>query len=224
MRHILTILRKDISIETAGGGIFPAVSAFAVVCASVFHFAGVFPSAAAVSAAPSVFWISVLFASTVAFERSFEVERKSRALRSILMSPVGRGEVFIGKMLANLLLLFAVEAVFIPVFSLFFRIDIFSAAVPFFAVVFAGTVGVAAVGTILSALSAQTDMKGVIFPVLLFPLLIPVLISASQASSVALGVEGVEQDFARHLKLLISFDLAFISAGTLIYGYIIDEI
>lgn len=225
MRDIVTIFLKDISIETSGGGIFPAVAAFAVVLASVLHFTDIFPSSPATvtQAAPAVFWICILFAATVGFERSFEVERKSQALRSILMSPVDRGAVFIGKMLANLTLLVAVEAVFIPVFALFFRLDAFSSALPFLSVVFAATVGIAAVGTLLSALSAQTDMKGVVFPVLLFPLLIPVLISASLGVSAALG-GGVEHDFARHIKVLVSFDLAFIAAGTLIYGYIIEEI
>ncbi len=224
MRDILTVLRKDISLETAGGGIFPSVSVFAVVIMSVFHFTNAFPSASAtVSAAPAVFWISAFFAATVAFERSFEIERKSEALRMILMSPVDRGAVFIGKMLANLLLLLAVEAVFIPVFALFFGVSITPVMLPFIAVAFAGTVGIAAVGTLLSALSAQTKMKGIVFPVLLFPLMTPVLISASQAFSSLLG-GGIEQDLARHIKILVSFDLAFTAAGTLVYGYVIEEI
>ncbi len=224
MRDIFTIFFKDISLETSGGGIFPAVSVFAVVIASVFHFTNAFPSDFATSSsAPAVLWISVFFAATVAFERSFEIEKKSEALRMVLMSPVDRGAVFIGKMLANLLLLLAVEAVFIPVFAIFFRIAIMPVIFPFISVVFAGTIGIAAAGTILSALSAQTKMKGVVLPVLLFPILVPVLISASQAVSSIFG-GGVEPDFAQNLKILVSFDLAFIAAGTLIYGYIIEEI
>ncbi len=224
MRQILTIFLKDVSIEMSGGGIFPAVAVFAVTLASVLHFTNIFPSSAAViSAAPAVFWICILFAATIAFERSFEVERKSEALRSILMSPVDRGAVFIGKMLANMLLLSAIEAVFIPFFILFFKIELWRVVVPFLSVVVAATAGVSAVGTLLSALSAQTKTKGVIFPVLLFPLLIPVLISASQGLSVIFG-GAPEHDFFRYLKILVSFDLTFIAAGTLVYGYIIEEI
>ncbi len=224
MRAIWTVFFKDLSIETSGGGVFPAVAAFAVVIASVLHFTNVFPSAPAVTnAAPAVFWISTLFAATIAFERSFEVERKSEAIRMVLMSPVDRGAVFIGKTLANLFLLTAVQAVFVPVFALFFSLDVLPVLGPFAATVFAGTVGVAAVGTALSALSAQTSMKGAIFPVLLFPLLIPVLISASESLSAVLG-GAPAGDFPRHMKALISFDFAFLAAGTLVYGYIIDDV
>ncbi|WP_462136937.1 heme exporter protein CcmB [Candidatus Mycalebacterium sp.] len=224
MRDIWTVFLKDISIETSGGGVFPAVAAFAVVIASVLHFTNVFPSApAAAKAAPAVFWISTLFAATIAFERSFEVERKSEAIRTVLMSPVDRSAVFIGKTLANLLLLTAVQVVFIPVFALFFSLDILPVLAPFAVAVFTGTVGVAAVGTALSALSAQTGMKGAIFPVLLFPLLIPVLISASESLSAVLG--GVPAgDLLRHMKVLISFDFAFLAAGALVYGYIIEDV
>lgn len=224
MRDIWTIFFKDLAIETSAGGVFPAVAAFAVVIVSVLHFTNVFPSApSAANAAPGMFWISTLFAAAISFERSFEVERKSEAIRSILMSPVDRGAVFIGKTVANLLLLTAVQLVFIPVFTLFFSLDILSVPVLFAATVFAGTVGIAAVGTALSALSAQTSMKGVVFPVLLFPLLLPVLISASEALSAVLG-GAPAHDFPRHMKVLISFDFAFLAAGALVYGYIIEDI
>lgn len=225
MRDAFTIFFKDISLETSGGGIFPAVSVLAVVIAAVFHFTNAFAPAspAASASAPAVFWISVFFAATVAFERLFETEKKSEALRMTLMSPVDRGAVFIGKMLANLLLLLAVEAVFIPIFSIFFGIGIVPVIFPFISVAIAGTIGIAAAGTVLSSLSAQTKMKGIVLPVLLFPILVPVLISASGAFFSILG-GGAERDFAQHMKILISFDLAFTAAGTLVYGYIIEEI
>lgn len=220
-RDIWVILLKDFSLETSGNGVFIPAAAFATVIAAVFHFANPSDFATA-SAAPAAFWISVLFTATVAFERLFETEKKSEALRMTLMSPADRGAVFIGKMLANLLLLLAVEAVFIPLFAVFFRVSVTPVIIPFVSVTLAATVGIAAVGTALSALSAQAKMKGIILPILLFPLLVPVLLSASQAFSALLG-GGAEREFARHLRILISFDLAFTTMGTLVYGYIVDE-
>lgn len=224
MRDILTVFLKDVSIEIRGGGIVPSVAVFAVVLASVLRLSGVLPPGPASSlAAPAMFWICLLFAATVAFERSFEIERKSEAIRVILMSPAGRGDVFIGKTLANLALLLAVEVFFIPAFSFFFGLGYAVLSARFLLATFAATVGIAAVGTLLSALCSRTRGGGVLLPVLMFPLLIPVLTSATLAVSAALG-SGIARDFSGHIKVLVSFDLAFVAAGTLVYGYIIEEI
>lgn len=223
MRDIFTVFLKDVSIELRGGGIVPSVAVFAVVLASVLRLSGVLPQGPASEfAAPAVLWICLLFAATVAFERSFEIEKKTGAIRVILMSPAGRGEVFLGKTLSNLALLLAVEVFFLPVFSFFFGLGPAAVSVRFLSAVFAATVGMAAVGTLLSALCSQARGGNVLLPVLMFPVLIPVLSSATLASSAALG-SGIARDFAGHMKILVSFDLAFVAAGTLIYGYIIEE-
>ena len=224
MRDIFTVFLKDVSTEIKGGGIVPSVAVFAVVLASVLRFSGVLPQGPASEfAAPALLWICLLFAATVAFERSFEIEKKNGAIRTVLMSPAGRGEIFLGKTLSNLALLLAVEAFFLPVFSFFFGLGYAVFSARFLLAVFIATVGIAAVGTLLSALCSQTRGGGVLLPVLMFPLLIPVLTSATLATSAALGT-GIARDFAGHVKILASFDLAFVAAGTLIYGYIIEEI
>ena len=223
MRDVLSVFFKDVLIEIRGGGILPAVSVFAVVLAAVVHFSQVMsPDPASSPAAPAMMWVCLLFASTVALERSFEIERKNEAIRVVLMSPAGRGAVFLGKVLANFVLLTAVEVFFLPVFSFFFRLGDAAVSLRFVLTVLAATAGIAAVGTLVSALCSRARGAGVMLPVLMFPLLIPVLTISSLATSAALG-GSVYGDFVAHMKILISFDLAFMATGTLVYGYIIEE-
>ena len=124
-------------------------------------------------AAPGVLWVAIAFSGTLALARTFERERQSETLRALLLAPIERGAVYLGKLSALLVLLFALEAVLVPIVALLFNAPLDHAPWLLVALLATGTVGFAAVGTLFAAMLVRTRSRDVLLPVILYPIAIP---------------------------------------------------
>jgi heme exporter protein B len=215
------IARKDLLLEARSRERFVSMATFAVLVAVVFSFA-LDPTVRARDIAGAMLWVTVLFAGTLGLGRSFALEREADALTGVLVSPVPGGAVFLGKFLANLLILLAVEAVVFPVYALFFGLRLAGALGGLVLVVVLATVGFMALGTLFSAMTAHTRHGESLLPILLLPLLIPVVIFAASATQRLLAGRPLAE-IGGNLRMLLAFDLVFLFVCIAVFESAMEE-
>lgn len=215
------IARKDLLLEARSRERFVSMATFAVLVAVVFSFA-LDPTVRSRDIAGAMLWVTVLFAGTLGLGRSFALEREADALTGVLVSPVPGGAVFLGKFLANLLILLAVEAVVFPVYALFFGLRFAGALGGLALVVVLATVGFMALGTLFSAMTAHTRHGESLLPILLLPLLIPVVIFAASATQRLLAGRPLAE-VGGNLRMLLAFDLVFLFVCTVVFDSVMEE-
>lgn len=215
------VARKDLILELRSRERFISMATFAVLVAVVFSFA-LDPAVRARSIAGAMIWVTVIFAGTLGMGRAFAIEREADALTGVLVSPVDRGALFLGKWLANLAVVLAVEAVIFPVYGLFFGLSYGRSLPALVAVVVLATLGFIALGTLFGAIAAHTRLGETLLPILMLPLLIPVVIFAAAATQRLLAGRPVAE-ISSQLRMLAAFDLIFLFVCTAIFGAVLEE-
>ena len=221
LRKILAIVWKDIVAELRTKEMFSAMFVFAVLVIVIFNFAFELRGVdRAREAAPGILWVSFTFAGVLGLNRAFVLEKDRGCLEGLLLAPVDHTAVYFGKMISTLLFMLVVEALILPVFTVFFGINLLRPWLVL--VVVLGTLGFAGVGTLLSAMTAQTRAREVLLPILLLPVAAPVLIFAVKATAGVL--DGLPlSDIARWLELLVAFDVIFPAVAFMTFDYVVKE-
>jgi len=211
-RAVWLILRKDLTVEVRSGEVAYTTLFFAVSCILIFAFALVRDGRAPEDGAAGLLWIAIAFAGTLALGRTFERERQAETLRALLMAPVARPAVYVGKLLGIVALLAGVEAVLVPLVALLFEARAMLAHPVWLAgILAAGTLGFASVGTLFAAMLIRARTRDVLLPVLLYPVIVPVMIAAVRGTAVLLQPEFDAQVAAFWLALLATFDVVFVT-------------
>jgi heme exporter protein CcmB len=211
-RSVWLILRKDLTVEVRSGEIAYTTIFFAVSCVLIFAFALVRDGRGPEEGAAGLLWIAIAFAGTLALGRTFERERQSETLRALLMAPTARPAVYVGKLLGIVALLSVVEIVLVPLVALLFEARALLRHPGWLvAVLGAGTIGFASVGTLFAAMLIRARTRDVLLPVLLYPVIVPVMIAAVRGTAVLLQPEFDSQVAAFWLALLATFDVVFVT-------------
>ena len=220
IRKVWAIVGKDVAAELHTREMVSAMLVFAVLALLIFSFALDLRGTMARAAAPGVLWATVTFAGTLGLSRSLAREQQSGCIDGLLLAPVDRSAIFFGKALGNLLSMAVVEAVLLPLFSALFDVPLLRGGVLVVAAL--GTVGYAAVGTLLAAIAVNTRAREVMLPILLLPLALPALIAAVQATGglVEGGGLGVVGGWVR---LLVAYDLIVVAVAMVTFGYVVEE-
>jgi heme exporter protein B len=220
LRKVWAIVAKDVAAELHTREMVSAMLVFSVLSLLVFSFALDLRGAMARAAAPGVLWATVAFAGTLGLSRSFAREQQTGCIDGLLLAPVDRSAIFFGKSLGNLLFMAIVDVVLLPLFSAIFDVPFLRPGV--LVVTALGTVGYAAVGTLLAAIAVNTRAREVMLPILLLPLAIPALIAAVQA--IGYLVEGgTLAEVGGWVRLLVAYDLIVVAVSMLTFGYVVEE-
>jgi heme exporter protein CcmB len=211
-RAVWLILRKDLTVEVRSGEIAYTTLFFAVSCILIFAFALVREGRAPEDGAAGLLWIAIAFAGTLALGRTFERERQSETLRALLMAPSARPAVYVGKLLGIVALLICVELILVPLVALLFQArGLLDHPLWLGAILVAGTVGFASVGTLFAAMLIRARSRDVLLPVLLYPVIVPVMIAGVRGTAALLAPE-VDQGILRFwLALIAMFDVVFVT-------------
>jgi heme exporter protein B len=211
LRIVWLVTRKDLVIEVRSREIIYTTLFFAVSCVLVFAFGFVKEGRAIEDAAAGILWIAIAFSGTLALGRAFERERHSETLRALLIAPIARPALYVGKLLGVLMLLAAVEMVVVPLVALMFQAPMFSYPLLLIGLLVTGTVGFASVGTLFAAMLVRARSRDVLLPVLLYPITIPVIIAGVRGTAALLQGEP-DLPMARvWLSMLFFFDVVFVT-------------
>ena len=218
----LLIARKDLAIELRTRTTFMAAGVFAILGVTIFYFAWDPTAIPAVDLAPGVLWVIFTFSGLLGLHRSFGLEQESRAIDALVTSPAPREAIFVGKALANLAFVLAVQAIAIPAVAIMYNLPFGASLAALAGLTLLASVGLVAVGTLFSAMAVNTRMAELLLPVLALPFFVPIVMPAAQATAKILGGRPLDEIYS-WLKLLLAFDLVFVFACTMIYPWTFEE-
>lgn len=214
------IIWKDIRAELRTKDILSSMFVFALLAVIVFNFAFELRVPAMSMVVPGIIWVAVSFAGTLGLNRAFVIEQDKGSLAGLLLAPVDRAAIYFGKMLGNLIFMLVVEIILLPLVMIFFNLSLITG--PHLLVLFLGTYGFAAVGTVFSAMAVNTRAREVLLPVLLFPVLLPVLVAGVKLTGGL--VDGVAlSEMTNWLQLMAIYDIGFTVVAYLTFGFVVEE-
>ncbi|HLI05989.1 MAG TPA: heme exporter protein CcmB [Ktedonobacteraceae bacterium] len=219
--QVWAILWKDVRCELRSKQVWMGMGLFALLVLVIFNFAFDLRVENKAAVAPGALWVAFIFASLLGLGRTIAVEREKGSLDRLLLCPVDRKAIYLAKLLGNMLFIGAVELIALPVFAALFNVPFFTG--PLLLIVLAGTLGIAAVGTLFSAMAAATSARDVLLPLLVFPLIVPVVIGAVRATGILMLPGGPSPNEPPWLGLMIAFDIIFLSVSMLTFEYVIEE-
>ena len=178
--QIFAILWKDLRYELRSKQTWLGMGMFALLVLIIFNFTFDLRGSTVQVVAPGTLWIAFIFASLLGLGRTLAAEREQGSMDRLLLCPVNRQAIYLAKLLGNLLFIGVVEMVALPIYALLFNVPL---SVLLVVIVLLGTIGIAAVGTLFSVIAAATRARELLLPVLVFPLVVPVVISAASATA-----------------------------------------
>ncbi len=222
LTQLYTILHKDLLQELRSKEIVTTMLVFSLTVVVIFNFVFDPGSAEMRATAPGILWVAFVFASNLGLSRSFAREQENSMMHGLLLCPVDRSLLFTAKVIGNILFITLVEIVTLPVMVIFFDLEVGRLWPLLLAILLLGTAGFATVGTIFSAISANTRSREVMLPIMLFPVTVPIILAAIKSTSYLLAGRELA-DIWPWLRLLIGFDVLYFLVCFLLYEYVVEE-
>jgi len=222
LRAAWLIAVKDLRLEFRSRTALLSAFVFAVLVLAIFNFARDATVIGALDLAPGVLWVTFCFAGLLGLNRAFGLERDNRTIDGLMMAPVSRTAVFLGKAISNLALVAIVEAAALPLFALFFGADLRPVLGPLLVVIALATGGFVVLGTLLSAIAVSTRFAELLLPILSLPLLVPPIIAAVQLTSRLLAQRPMAE-ISPWLRLLVAYDIVVVVMALLTFEHTVDE-
>ncbi len=216
--QVWAILWKDIRYELRSRQTWLGMVLFALIVLVIFNFAFDLRVDNKAAVIPGALWVAFVFASLLGLGRTVAAEREKGILDRLLLTPVDRKAIYLAKLLGNMLWIGVVEIIALPVFAALFNVS-FSVGL-LIPIVLLGTLGIAAVGTLFSAMAAATTARELLLPILIFPLIVPIVIAAVRATSALLVPVANDPPW---LGLIAAFDVIFLSISMLMFEYVIED-
>jgi heme exporter protein B len=171
---------------------------------------------------PGLLWVVFIFSGLMGLSRSFGAERDRGTLSGLLLCPMSRWGIYLAKMTGTFIFTAIMEILTLGIFILLYNLNLLPFLFPLGIIIFLGTLGFCAVGTIFSAMSAMAKARDVILSILVFPISVPIIIAAVKATGMILEGKTI-QDIYPALKILIAFDLVFLLLAYLTFEFIMEE-
>jgi heme exporter protein B len=220
-RRTWAIVWKDVLVERRSKETVNAVLFFSVLLLFIFEFTLGADRERLAAVLPGLLWLGVLLTGLLGLGRSFVLERENDCWEALLLTPGDKGAVYVGKLCGNLLLMALVEVVVVTLFTLLMNVEIGRALPGLLLVLALGTLGIAAIGTLFGAMTAHVRARELLFPVLLLPMLVPVLLATVQATEALLLGEPLAA-VAHWLKLLGAADVIYVVVGLLTFDAVLE--
>lgn len=170
---------------------------------------------------PGALWLGFVLAGLLALGRSFQLERENDCWEALVLVPGDKAPIYVGKLAGSLVVMLVVEALVLALFTVFFNVDLARGGAALALVVVLGTLGFAAVGTLFSALTAHARARELLFPVLLLPVTVPVLLATVEATGALLRGEPVAA-VSHWIAILAAADVVYVATGILTFDAILD--
>jgi heme exporter protein B len=169
--------------------------------------------------APGLLWLAVLFAAVLSCRQAYDAETEDAALEGLALAPIDRASIFLGKAAAVILQLWLLEAAILLLVAVLFGLSLGAAPALLAGAFGLGTIGLAAVGTLFGLVTTSARAREAVFPLLVLPLAVPVLLGGVKATQAAASGGGA----GSWLLLLLAFDAVFLAVGTLVFGFLMDD-
>jgi len=217
---MMVIVWKDVLLELRSKDLVISVVVFGLLVVVVFNFALNNTPGRSEELAPGILWAAFAFAAVLAMNRAFVRDQEQGGLEGLLISPVSRDAIFLGKALTSLIFMLLVEAALLPVYAV--MLDFSALSWYLMLTIFLGTLGFAVVGTLFSAIAVQTRSREIMLPLLFLPTSVPLIMAAVESTSVVVN-GGSWADFSAWLQLAIAFDVIFVISSAVLFQFVLEE-
>ena len=218
----LIVARKDLALELRTRSAFLSVVVFTILGIVTFYFAWDSTAVPAMDLAPGVLWVTFTFAGLLGLQRSFGVEMQDRAIDALLVAPIERESIYLGKALANIVFVTAILMIAVPGVALFYNLPFGRAVTALGPIALLAAIGMVTVGTLFSSMTVNTRMAEMLLPMLSLPFFMPIIMASAQASTRLLAGRPMAE-VSPWLKLLVAFDIVFALACTVAYTHTLEE-
>lgn len=221
MNVFLAVLWKDLLCELRSRDRLVSMLLFSLLVVVVFHFA--LPPRSPAQArelAPGLLWVTTVLSALLGLNRAFALELENDALAGLALAPADRGWVFLGKAVANLVLLLLVQGVTAAALGVAFDVPVLDHPAALGAILVLGAVGISGAGTLFGAVAVRTRFRELVLPLLLLPLLVPVVIAAVRATAALLEDATLT---AAPMRLLVVADAILWIASYVLFEFVLDE-
>ena len=222
LRAAWLVALKDLQLELRTKEILTSTGLFAVLVVTLGSLAFYTDPVSSPNVAPGVLWISILFCGILLIGRSWALERENDAVFGLLLAPIPRASIYIGKTISALVLLFVVELLLVPLCLIFFQIEPSGIMLPLLALVFLGSIGFVSTASLFSAVGIRTRARDLMLSVLVFPLVAPALLASAVATRELFG-GATTAEILGWMRILAAFDLLFVGFGVWVSRHLLAE-
>jgi heme exporter protein B len=208
-RQTAVIAAKDLRAELRSKEAINASISFALVILLLFNFAFAEWADQVREVAGGLVWIVWAFAGVLILNRSFARELANDCLDALIAAPLPSSALFLGKALANFVLVLGIQMLSLPVFGIFYNVRWTQQFWPLILVIGLTTWGLTVVGTMFSALTVNLRLRELMLPMLIYPIMIPALLGAMEITNALMAGKPLDGDLLTWLRLLIGFDVIF---------------
>lgn len=222
IRSAVIVAKKDLRIELRTKEILTTTGLFALLMMVLGSLGFYTDPVSANKVAPGLLWLSILFSGVLLMGRSWSKEREGEALTGLMLTPLPPAGLYLGKALSSLALVTLIELALVPIVAIFFHLDIGPYLLPLALLVFLGTLGFVATGTLFAAMSARTRARDLVISISVFPLVAPALLAAAVATRELFSGATFAQSLG-WIQILVAVDIVALAAGTLLFEYLIED-
>ena len=217
---IFAIFWKDILLELRTKEVATSILIFALLVLVIFNFA-LDPEAGTIrQVAPGMLWVGFTFAGVLGLNRIFATEKENSCFDGLMLCPVDRAVIYWGKLASIFTFILIIEAIITPIFLVLFNLPLFLPALAL--TIVPATIGLAAVGTLFSALAMNTRAREILLPMVFLPVVVPVIIAGVKIT--ALVLEGRPWgDMTIWFEIMIAFDIIYLVVSALVFEFVIEE-
>ena len=224
MKDFLYLAWKDLLMEFRTKQMLNSMVIFSLLVIVIFNysFSNILFNIEVADIAPGILWIAFTFAGMLGLSRSFSSEMEEGCLDGLKLCPVDPSTIYLGKVVSNLVIMFLIEAIIVPLFIVLFNFSDVKGLAGLIVIILLGTIGFILVGTLFSALTVNMRTREILLPVILFPIIIPLIMSAVMATQKVLST-GDLFTAIDEIRLLVVYDLVFFIAAQLVFEYVIED-
>jgi heme exporter protein B len=217
------IFKKDLRAEFRTKEVFNSALVFALVVIVIFSMAFEPSSQEAADLSGGLLWIAFAFSGVLALSRTFAREVPNDCILGLQLAPIPAAAIYTGKLLGNVLFLFLLELLLLPIFSVFYNVHLWERGGWMLVIVLLGSWGLAAVGTSFAAIATNVRLRELMLPVLLFPIEIPLLLSLVQGTTAILRGGDSLDDAWIWLRMAVGFDVIFTTLSLYLFEYVLES-
>jgi len=214
------ILRKDMLAEMRSRELLSVMGLFALLSVLIFSFALEMDREARETAISGVIWVTVAFASIIGLNRSMSSEREQGSFDALLLAPVDRSALFLGKFLGNFVVVLLVGLILLPLGTLLYNITLITPWV--LVILVLGIFGISTTGTLLATMTAQTRARDALLSITMLPIVLPVLLAAVRATTSILSGDPIET-WSSWPQILVMVDMIYLVLCFVTFSFVIEE-
>ena len=222
LRQVRAVLGKDLTLELRTKQRVATMGGFAVLVGVLFNYSIDQALVSTQDIASGLIWMTLIFAGIMGVGRTFELEAEDGAFQGVLLSPIPRDALFLGKVASNFLLVFTVVVMLVGVFGLFFQLDYGNHPLLLILILALGTLGFVALATLFGAVSSGTALGETLLPILVFPLLVPMVVFGTSGTARLLAGRPVAE-VEGNIRMLAAFAVLAVGVGAWLFRFVVED-